>query len=52
MKKSEKKEPVNPIPEGVWESTRPVSGSRKSTPASSTTDLQGNGYPETKGNRK
>ena len=48
MKKSEKKEPVNPIPEGVWESTRPVSGSRKS----STADLQGNGYPETKGNRK
>lgn len=51
MKSTEKKKPVHTIPKGVWESTRPVSGENQTTPASQTTDLQGNGYPENKEKR-
>lgn len=43
MKITDKKKPINTIPKGVWESSRPAQEKRtKSTP---TTDLQGNGYP-------
>ncbi|MCX4327107.1 MAG: hypothetical protein OSJ45_07400 [Lachnospiraceae bacterium] len=47
MKITEKKKPVQTIPEGVWESSRPASSTRKyqDSPFSKTTDLQGNGYP-------
>ncbi len=52
MKKAEKKKPVHTIPDGVWESTRPASGRDNRSPASETTDLQGNGYPQKKGRQE
>lgn len=48
MKVTDKKKSIQTIPKGVWESTRPVPDKEKSTPASETTDLQGNGYPKKK----
>lgn len=43
MKLTDKKKPINTVPKGVWESSRPTQDKKgKSTP---TTDLQGNGYP-------
>ncbi len=47
MKITDKKKPVNTIPEGVWESGRDKQPKKKnaSNPA---TDLQGNGYPSDK----
>lgn len=48
MKFTEKKKPVKTIPDGVWESSRPngCKKQRQQSPASATTDLQGNGYPK------
>ncbi|MCH5271546.1 MAG: hypothetical protein J1E83_12490 [Lachnospiraceae bacterium] len=43
---TDKKKPVNTIPKGVWESSRPVANKDKSDSAMETTDLQGNGYPQ------
>jgi len=45
MKVTDKKKPVNTIPKGVWESSRPENEKNKN---SITTDLQGNGYPTNK----
>ena len=46
MKITDKKKPVDTIPKGVWESSRPVPDKKKSSSATETTDLQGNGYPQ------
>ena len=43
---SRNKETINPIPEGVWESSRPKPEKEKGNKAAGTTDLQGNGYPK------
>lgn len=43
MKESQYKKPISTIPKGVWESGRPINP--QETPATKTTDLQGNGYP-------
>lgn len=45
MKVTDKKKPVNTIPSGVWESSKPVNDKNKTN---NTTDLQGNGYPDNK----
>ncbi len=47
MKESEKKKPVKTIPDGVWESSRPVKTKKDKNdePFTPSTDLQGNGYP-------
>lgn len=43
---TDKNKPVKTIPKGVWESSRPVTDKEKSSSATETTDLQGNGYPK------
>ena len=48
MKVTDKKKSISTIPKGVWESTRPIPDKEKSTTATETTDLQGNGYPQKK----
>jgi len=50
MKFSEKKKPVNTVPEGVWESshTDKKNKTKNKSPLSDTTDMQGNGYPSNK----
>ncbi|MCI9079367.1 MAG: hypothetical protein HFH68_10660 [Lachnospiraceae bacterium] len=49
MKITDKKKPVQTIPEGVWESSRPRpykdNKEEQERPVNKTTDLQGNGYP-------
>ncbi len=45
MKPVDYKKPVNTIPDGVWESSRPENGHGKNQQSTTTTDLQGNGYP-------
>lgn len=58
MKITEKKKPVKTIPNGVWEASRPDSDNseydshsdKKKCTFTPSTDLQGNGYPETKPN--
>lgn len=45
MKITDKKKPVKTIPKGVWESSRPEEDKEKTSSATQTTDLQGNGYP-------
>lgn len=49
MKITDKKKPVQTIPKGVWESSRPRpykdNDGRQENVLSKTTDLQGNGYP-------
>lgn len=45
MKAVEYKKPVNTIPEGVWESSRPKEKTNQDQQCTQTTDLQGNGYP-------
>lgn len=47
MKITEKKKPVQTIPKGVWESSRPGRNTEKGQVhvSNKTTDLQGNGYP-------
>lgn len=48
MKETEKKKPVKTLPEGIWESSKPVKKQIEGTPS---TDLQGNGYPVNKKNK-
>lgn len=48
MKAVEYKKPVNTIPEGVWESSRPKEKNDQDQQCTQTTDLQGNGYPVSK----
>lgn len=54
MKITDKKKPVQTIPKGVWESSRPPAykdtGKETGQPSNKTTDLQGNGYPVKKTN--
>lgn len=45
MKITDKKKPVNTIPQGVWEGSNPTKNNKKNGALSSATDLQGNGYP-------
>lgn len=45
MKAVEYKKPVNTIPDGVWESSRPEGNPDQNQQCTTTTDLQGNGYP-------
>lgn len=46
MKEAYRNKKINTIPQGVWESSRPVSeGNSTFTNSSPATDLQGNGYP-------
>lgn len=45
MKSVEYKKPVNTIPDGVWESSRPNKRNGQSQQFTASTDLQGNGYP-------
>lgn len=45
MKITEKKKPIDTIPKGVWESSRPVRDKEKNNTASVSADQQGNGYP-------
>ncbi len=42
MKDTNQSEPINFIPDGVWEASKPKKKNDVCTP---TTDLQGNGYP-------
>ena len=52
MKATDKKKPIPTIPEGVWESRRPVRNKhREENKAAAYTDLQGNGYPAGKHDR-
>lgn len=44
MKITEKKQPVNTLPDGIWEGSDPVKN-QKEDALSITADLQGNGYP-------
>lgn len=47
MKITDKKKPIPTMPKGLWESSSPVKSSAKEKEAfTSTTDLQGNGYPK------
>lgn len=51
MKEASRNKPINTIPNGVWESSRPVTKkSKKEKKNEITTDLQGNGYPVNKHN--
>lgn len=45
MKITDKKKPINTIPSGVWEGSKPVNDKDNTN---NTTDLQGNGYPDNK----
>ena len=49
MKITDKKKPIQTVPKGVWESTRPqedqADKNRENPALSLSTDLQGNGYP-------
>lgn len=47
MKFAEKDKPIRTIPKGVWESSRPSDDKEKDKEQNitTTTDLQGNGYP-------
>lgn len=49
MKITDKKKPINTIPKGVWESSRPDSDKKSERQAAPSTDLQGNGYPDKQG---
>ncbi|MBO5092910.1 MAG: hypothetical protein J6C33_00975 [Lachnospiraceae bacterium] len=46
MKITDKKKPVDTIPKGVWESSRPASGKGEKKSSTPSSDLQGNGYPD------
>ncbi len=48
MKITDKKKPISTIPNGVWESSKPVDNDNKNSALSASTDLQGNGYPVNK----
>ncbi len=45
MKITDKKKPINTIPKGVWESSKPAPDNKSEKAATPATDLQGNGYP-------
>lgn len=45
MKITDKKKPIDTIPKGVWESSRPVRDKKKNNTATASADQQGNGYP-------
>ncbi len=51
MKITDKKKPVDTIPQGVWESSRPEPNKTKNDTLTASTDLQGNGYPVDKHNK-
>lgn len=51
MKKTDKKKPVNTIPQGVWESSKPSQNKNETDSLTASTDLQGNGYPINKQNK-
>ncbi len=45
-RRTEKKRPIPTMPEGIWESSRPIQEKQEAeTVCTETTDLQGNGYP-------
>lgn len=49
MKITDKKKRINAMPKGIWESSSPVKEHSKENEAlTTTTDLQGNGYPTNK----
>lgn len=50
MKTTEKKKPINTVPDGVWEASKPQKGQK--TSSTPDTDLQGNGYPIKKSSKK
>lgn len=54
MKITEKKKPIDTIPKGVWESSRPVRDKEgnKGNDTDPTTDWQENGYPVGKQEKK
>lgn len=54
MKITEKKKPIDTIPKGVWESSRPLQDKKenKSNVTAPATDWQGNGYPVGKQNKQ
>ncbi|MGN0438573.1 MAG: hypothetical protein ACI4F4_08635 [Lachnospiraceae bacterium] len=45
MKNTEKKKPVETMPKGIWEASRPDEDDVAKNVSTTTTDLQGNGYP-------
>lgn len=46
MKITDKKKRIHTMPKGLWESSSPVKDkSKENEPFTTTTDLQGNGYP-------
>ena len=45
MKITEKKKPIDTVPKGVWESSRPVRDKEKNNASTVSVDQQGNGYP-------
>lgn len=45
MKITDKKKPVNTIPKGVWEASKPIPHDSSKKTATPSADLQGNGYP-------
>ncbi|MBD5465078.1 MAG: hypothetical protein HDR22_04570 [Lachnospiraceae bacterium] len=52
MKITDKKKPIDTIPKGVWESSRPVRDKKKNNTATPSADQQGNGYPIEKQNKQ
>lgn len=45
MKITDKKKPIDTIPKGIWESSKPVRDKEESSTTTATTDQQKNGYP-------
>ena len=45
MKETDKKKPIKAIPKGVWESSKPDTHYKTDIKNTTSTDLQGNGYP-------
>lgn len=47
MKVTDNNKPINTLPKGVWESSNPIRDkkNKNNNGFTSTTDLQGNGYP-------
>lgn len=49
MKKTDKRQPIDTLPKGIWESSNPVRDKKEQkTSTTASTDLQGNGYPVNK----
>lgn len=53
MKITDKDKPINTLPKGVWESSNPLREKKnnKNNDFTTSTDLQGNGYPTNKQNK-